>query len=163
MMPTTSASPSANCLLKTLEEPPPSSLLILIGTSPSRQLPTIRSRSQIVRFRPLASGSCRPDSVETGAVADREQAAAAGRAQRRQRRAGACNWPIRRCGIFGINCSARCRRASLGRRAAGPAVQAFVDEAGKEASLSGTGCGSSSALRSTFTVPCCDDYRERGS
>lgn len=44
---------SANCLLKTLEEPPPDCLLILIGTSPSRQLPTIRSRSQLVRFRPL--------------------------------------------------------------------------------------------------------------
>ena len=45
---------SANCLLKTLEEPPPGSVLILIGTSVQRQLPTIRSRSQIVRFRPLS-------------------------------------------------------------------------------------------------------------
>lgn len=45
---------SANCLLKTLEEPPPDSLLILIGTSPSRQLPTIRSRAQLVRFSPLS-------------------------------------------------------------------------------------------------------------
>ena len=44
----------ANCLLKTLEEPPPGSVLILIGTSPQRQLPTIRSRCQIVRFQPLA-------------------------------------------------------------------------------------------------------------
>ncbi len=43
----------ANCLLKTLEEPPPNSLLVLIGTSEQRQLPTIRSRCQIVRFRPL--------------------------------------------------------------------------------------------------------------
>ena len=43
----------ANCLLKTLEEPPPRSVLILIGTSPQRQLPTIRSRCQIIRFRPL--------------------------------------------------------------------------------------------------------------
>jgi DNA polymerase-3 subunit delta' len=43
----------ANCLLKTLEEPPPQSLLILIGTSPARQLPTIRSRCQLIRFRPL--------------------------------------------------------------------------------------------------------------
>jgi DNA polymerase-3 subunit delta' len=43
----------ANCLLKTLEEPPPRSLLILIGTSLQRQLPTIRSRCQLVRFRPL--------------------------------------------------------------------------------------------------------------
>ncbi len=43
----------ANCLLKTLEEPPPSSLLILIGTSEHRQLPTILSRSQVTRFRSL--------------------------------------------------------------------------------------------------------------
>ena len=44
----------ANCLLKTLEEPPPKSVIILIGTSEQKQLPTIRSRSQIVRFRPLS-------------------------------------------------------------------------------------------------------------
>ncbi|HEY2841236.1 MAG TPA: DNA polymerase III subunit delta' [Pirellulales bacterium] len=43
----------ANALLKTLEEPPPRSVMILIGTSPDRQLPTIRSRSQLMRFRPL--------------------------------------------------------------------------------------------------------------
>ncbi len=43
----------ANCLLKTLEEPPPRSVLILIGTSPAKQLPTIRSRCQLVRFHPL--------------------------------------------------------------------------------------------------------------
>ena len=47
----------ANCLLKTLEEPPPRSVIILIGTSTQRQLPTIRSRSQIVRFRPLGHES----------------------------------------------------------------------------------------------------------
>lgn len=45
----------ANCLLKTLEEPPPQSVIILIGTSEHRQLPTIRSRSQVVRFLPLAT------------------------------------------------------------------------------------------------------------
>ncbi len=48
----------ANCLLKTLEEPPASSLLILIGTSPQRQLPTIRSRCQTVRFQPLEHSIC---------------------------------------------------------------------------------------------------------
>jgi len=32
---------SANKLLKTLEEPPPRSLLILVGTSPEKQLPTL--------------------------------------------------------------------------------------------------------------------------
>lgn len=44
----------ANSLLKTLEEPPPGSVIFLIGTSEQRQLRTIRSRSQIVRFSPLA-------------------------------------------------------------------------------------------------------------
>ncbi len=44
---------SANCLLKTLEEPPPGTVLILVGTNRSRQLPTIISRTQIVRFQPL--------------------------------------------------------------------------------------------------------------
>jgi DNA polymerase III subunit delta' len=44
----------ANSLLKTLEEPPPRSLLILIGTSEQRQLRTILSRSQVVRFAPLS-------------------------------------------------------------------------------------------------------------
>lgn len=48
---------SANCLLKTLEEPPPGALLILIGTSRGRQLPTILSRSQVVRFSPLDEAS----------------------------------------------------------------------------------------------------------
>jgi DNA polymerase-3 subunit delta' len=45
----------ANSLLKTLEEPPIGSLIFLIGTSEQHQLPTIRSRSQVVRFSPLAA------------------------------------------------------------------------------------------------------------
>jgi DNA polymerase-3 subunit delta' len=45
---------SANCFLKTLEEPPPGSVLILIGSSPDRQLPTVVSRCQVIRFAPLA-------------------------------------------------------------------------------------------------------------
>ena len=44
---------SANSLLKTLEEPPRGAILILIGTSRSRQLPTILSRAQVVPFDPL--------------------------------------------------------------------------------------------------------------
>jgi DNA polymerase-3 subunit delta' len=43
----------ANALLKTLEEPPPGSVLLLVGTTADKQLPTIRSRSQIIRFRGL--------------------------------------------------------------------------------------------------------------
>ena len=48
---------AANCLLKTLEEPPDRAVIILVGTSLERQLPTIRSRCQIVRFRPLADAT----------------------------------------------------------------------------------------------------------
>ena len=43
----------ANCLLKTLEEPPPSAVIFLISSSEHRQLQTIRSRSQIIRFQAL--------------------------------------------------------------------------------------------------------------
>ena len=43
----------ANCLLKTLEEPPAFAIIFLISSGEHRQLPTIRSRSQIVRFQPL--------------------------------------------------------------------------------------------------------------
>jgi len=46
---------AANCFLKTLEEPPPRSVFILVGSSIDRQLPTIVSRCQIVRFTPLAA------------------------------------------------------------------------------------------------------------
>lgn len=41
---------SANCFLKTLEEPPPGAVILLIGSSPDRQLPTIVSRCQVVPF-----------------------------------------------------------------------------------------------------------------
>jgi DNA polymerase-3 subunit delta' len=46
---------SANAFLKTLEEPGPGSLLILLASTEEGQLPTIRSRCQVVRFRPLTS------------------------------------------------------------------------------------------------------------
>ena len=60
----------ANALLKTLEEPPPKSLLILIGTSEQRQLPTIRSRCQVVRFHPLAEGDVADLLLSTGECND---------------------------------------------------------------------------------------------
>ncbi|MCQ9207834.1 MAG: DNA polymerase III subunit delta', partial [Omnitrophica bacterium] len=44
---------AANCLLKTLEEPPDSSLVILTCTNISGLLPTIISRCQIIKFFPL--------------------------------------------------------------------------------------------------------------
>jgi DNA polymerase III subunit delta' len=41
---------AANCFLKTLEEPPDESLLILITSRPHRLLPTLLSRCQQIRF-----------------------------------------------------------------------------------------------------------------
>lgn len=43
----------ANCLLKTLEEPPADAVIFLVGTSEQKQLPTIRSRCRVIRFSPL--------------------------------------------------------------------------------------------------------------
>jgi DNA polymerase-3 subunit delta' len=120
---------SANCLLKTLEEPPPRSLLILIGTSPSRQLPTIRSRSQVVRFSPLDSPTVARILAESGLVTDPQQATTAaelsgGSVSRAQELADPALWAF---------------REQLFRELVNPqpvrlarAVQAFVDEAGKE-------------------------------
>jgi DNA polymerase-3 subunit delta' len=65
----------ANCLLKTLEEPPPRSVLILIGTNAARQLPTVRSRCQIIRFAPLALDDVVEILLARQLVSDRQEAA----------------------------------------------------------------------------------------
>lgn len=44
--------PTANSLLKVLEEPPPYALFVLLSPHASRMLPTILSRSQVVRLLP---------------------------------------------------------------------------------------------------------------
>ena len=51
---------SANCFLKTLEEPPPKAVLILLSKADSDQiLPTIRSRCQLAGFSPLPNADVR--------------------------------------------------------------------------------------------------------
>ena len=47
-------SEAQNALLKTLEEPPPASVFVLITARPDMLLPTVRSRCQRLRFGPLA-------------------------------------------------------------------------------------------------------------
>ncbi|MBI4834926.1 MAG: DNA polymerase III subunit delta' [Planctomycetes bacterium] len=44
---------ATNAILKTLEEPPPYSLIILISSKPESLLPTILSRCHLIRFYPL--------------------------------------------------------------------------------------------------------------
>ncbi len=64
----TIAEEGANSLLKTLEEPPPGSLIFLISTSVQRQLPTIRSRCQLTRFQPLSAEHLAQLMVRQGLV-----------------------------------------------------------------------------------------------
>lgn len=51
---------AANSILKTLEEPPESSILILVTAKPNDLLPTIRSRCQHFRFLPLPLSEMQP-------------------------------------------------------------------------------------------------------
>lgn len=68
---------AANALLKNLEEPPASTIFIVIAHASARLLPTIRSRCRVVRFAPVDDAgvaailaACCPDASE----ADREAA-----------------------------------------------------------------------------------------
>jgi DNA polymerase III subunit delta' len=45
-----------DALLKTLEEPPPQALMILLAPSTESVLPTIASRSQVIHLRPISTG-----------------------------------------------------------------------------------------------------------
>ena len=64
----------ANALLKTLEEPSPRAIIILLGTSAAKQLPTIRSRCRIVRFDPLAVDTVAELLIEKKIVENPEDA-----------------------------------------------------------------------------------------
>jgi DNA polymerase-3 subunit delta' len=51
------SSEAANCLLKTLEEPLPHIVLILLATDYSKLLPTITSRCQLIQLKPVSTKS----------------------------------------------------------------------------------------------------------
>jgi DNA polymerase-3 subunit delta' len=68
---------AANAFLKSLEEPQPGAVLILIAERPDELLPTIRSRCQSVRFAPLADSDVVQLLVSHGMAADAESAQAA--------------------------------------------------------------------------------------
>jgi len=64
----------ANALLKTLEEPPHGSLIILIAANVDRLLPTIRSRCQEIRFTPLPDSEIAELMIENGMVDSSDEA-----------------------------------------------------------------------------------------
>src|SRR5262245_57514430 len=66
-----------NALLKTLEEPPPASVFVLITDRPDLLLPTVRSRCQRLRFGPLAAADVSEALVRDHGVAPADAHAAA--------------------------------------------------------------------------------------
>jgi DNA polymerase-3 subunit delta' len=122
----------ANCLLKTLEEPPAQALLILIGTSEQRQLPTIRSRCQIVRFNALTESDVRDLLLEKGLCDDRQKAVLAanhsyGSIERAALWCDAELLEFRRELLHNLS------QASFDGTAEAKRIGQFVDSAGKEA------------------------------
>ena len=123
----------ANALLKTLEEPPPRSMLILIGTTPAKQLPTIRSRCQLIRFQPLPIEAVAALLVSKGFVGDAAEARrlarySEGSIQRALELADPDLWSFRNAFYQKLS------EAILDSSGLARTVAAFVDEAGKEPS-----------------------------
>lgn len=66
---------AANALLKNLEEPPPSTVFLLVAHSPGRLLPTIRSRCRTLRFGRLEPAPMRAALADALPEADDEEVA----------------------------------------------------------------------------------------
>ena len=125
---------SANSLLKTLEEPPDHSLLILIGTALGKQLPTVRSRAQIIRFRPLAKSLLSKLLLDKQIVAEEKDAArlaelSEGSLTRAQELARPELWEIRQAILEQL------ARPTWDLADTERMVQQFVQDSGKEASV----------------------------
>ncbi len=122
----------ANCLLKTLEEPPANSLLILIGTSEQQQLPTILSRSQVVRFSALTVDDVRTVlgriALETEADLNDLAAAAGGSISRAKILADGECMEFRKSLLRQLASVDPARNSFLQQ------IMEFIDAAGKEAS-----------------------------
>lgn len=68
---------SSNALLKTLEEPPPTSFIFLITSRPDSLLQTIRSRCQTMRFAPIENSKVESYLIEERAYSHDEARLAA--------------------------------------------------------------------------------------
>jgi DNA polymerase-3 subunit delta' len=121
---------AANCFLKTLEEPPPRSVLILIGTSADLQLPTIVSRCQVIHFAPLpqelVARMLEGQGVEDAALRERLARLSGGSPGRAKALADPELWAFRRTLLDGLTKS-EMDSVGLARK-----LTEFVEEAGKE-------------------------------
>jgi DNA polymerase-3 subunit delta' len=123
---------AANCLLKTLEEPPPGAVIILVATSRSRLLPTILSRAQIVRFQPLPDSVVRDLVLDEGLAPDEAAAAdlaarAGGSVTRARELADPLLWQMR------DKFMARWESGELEAPRLIRELEEFINDAGKEA------------------------------
>lgn len=123
---------AANAFLKTLEEPPYGSVLIMLGTSAELQLDTVLSRCRVVRFRPLevealAEVLRERHLVEDAADASRIAALAEGSVGRAQGLAMPDFAAFRRAMIDEIAAGRGFDPSALARR-----IEAFSKDAGKE-------------------------------
>ena len=121
---------SANCFLKTLEEPPPGSIFILLGTSLDRQLATIKSRCQMVRFAPLPDNHVRQllqeQGVEDAAMLDRLVRLSGGSPGQALALADETLWQFRRSLLQAF------AQPKVDSVALGKSLVEFAEEAGKE-------------------------------
>jgi len=121
---------AANCFLKTLEEPPPRSVLLLISTSADRQLPTIVSRCQVVHFQPLPAQIVRElvvgQGIEDETLLRRIVPLSGGSPGQALALADPALWEFRRRLLEGL-VQPRCDTVTLAR-----SWIEFVEDAGKE-------------------------------
>ncbi len=121
---------SANAFLKTLEEPPPGSTLVLLATSAESQLATIRSRTQHVPFSPLGPAALAKvlaeNEITDRATSDRLIRLAGGSAGQALALSDDAVWDFRTALLHALGSP---------RIASAPLVEkwsAFVEGAGKE-------------------------------
>jgi DNA polymerase-3 subunit delta' len=122
---------AANCFLKTLEEPPPKSVLLLIGSSADRLLPTIVSRCQVVHFQPLTEEVVKEllvtQGVEDQALVQRVARLSGGSPGQARALADPAVWEFRRTLLEAL------ARPDSDSVTLAQAWIHFVEEAGKEA------------------------------
>ena len=125
---------AANAFLKTLEEPPPGSVLILIGgPTPERQFSTILSRCQVVPFTPLSRSDVvdllRANEITDEARLDRLVRVAGGSVGQALALDDETLWQFRTTLLTALT------TASLDVVGLGTSWNHFVEEAGKEAGV----------------------------